>query len=485
MKKAVGYLLVWSLIFIASCTENEFEELEIVEDEIKSKIQLEIFDSTSKIPRLDEQINSIRPKGSEDWFSKDSDEDILIDNNRIIKVVDSIGNSTFSIRFYKKNTPYNVFYNMIIKQDAQGVYDSPLIFRYEIEEDYYETYKTSSRKDAPFKGNIKAYTSTNFFASNILNSKNPELECIDHQSGDSGSGDSGEGSGGSSGGSGGDSSNGTGHDPGSWSTYYVANYNTDYGGGSGQDTQPFVEIGEGSFTDDCPGCTPVEKSYTGKIDDCPEDDLLVPINEEETANPCKEMEKIAKDLAIISKLKELKNKTGENKEYGVTMNFGENTTFSNLISGQADTPGINLAINSPIDGFMHSHYDGLLSTFSDADIKSIYDLYKSGKINKWRTFVMMLVTEDTAYTLKIGNKSRFLAFGDQNLKTGDGYFLFGNFFNGRVNSSNTDIQNELGLMSLLEDSGLVLFKGNPITLDNWNGIKLTAEGNAVQSDDCK
>ncbi|MGB5819371.1 MAG: hypothetical protein WBG90_07780 [Saonia sp.] len=198
----------------------------------------------------------------------------MLDENRILAVIDSVGNKTYSVRMYVPDTPYNIFYNVIAKVTADGKQREPMVLCYEVDKDYYHTYITTSRPDARFKGTIKMYALDNFIEGSPILGKTIEEPCIEaHADGSSG----GRGGGSSGGGTHGGDYDGTGFDPGSYYSYWVL-YASDYGGGAGQGTQAFVEVGDGDFGPFGTDGT-FKRSSVSKDGDCPEDRLLFPINE--------------------------------------------------------------------------------------------------------------------------------------------------------------------------------------------------------------
>ncbi|WP_350290263.1 hypothetical protein [uncultured Croceitalea sp.] len=211
--------------------------------------------------------------------------------------------------------------------------------------------------------------------------------------------------------------------------------------------------------------------------------------ETEFLDPCKQMAKLESDSELISKLLELKSKTDDNREYAYYLYNGKNTYFSPLKSGPPNGGEISLTPTSTIDGLLHSHYRGLYSIFSGADIRWIYEIYKRGKMRKWKNFIAIVVTNETVYSLKIDDINKFIAYGDLYFSS-DGAFkdVYERLYIERIKTTNTTLQNELGLLDLLslnDGSGLKLFKGNPLTFTSWTGIKPNLFKNGIINDNCK
>ena len=184
---------------------------------------------------------------------------------------------------------------MVLKRTVDGDMNKPFVLRYEVREDYWLTYTSSKRRDAPFYGNLEIYSISSFKGLSLETGKNGirEEPCYNYKSGDGSGGSSSGGGNGGGGYSGGDSSDnwGSWNPDGGYGSYYIS-----WGGGGGgigtQEIAPDVEVGQGSF-DDRFGLG-AKNAKTRKNGYCPEDELLVPINEEEdhvhlidqADNPC-------------------------------------------------------------------------------------------------------------------------------------------------------------------------------------------------------
>ncbi|WP_394973257.1 hypothetical protein [uncultured Croceitalea sp.] len=287
--------------------------------------------------------------------------------------------------------------------------------------------------------------------------------------------------------------------------FYITNINIiidcDFGSGSGGD--PF-DLGNGSDPDEEEDNNGSGSSDGGNggVDTsflefellsqfCQENGFILSpqgdgclVDEPFILNPCKQMDQAEQDSALKSKLNELKGKVNDNREFGRLITGTNPTTFSNLFAGQPNDGGINFSTGSKIDGFVHSHYNGLLPVFSGSDLKVIYDLHKQGKIRKWKTFTAYLVTNGTTYALKIDDIDDFLAFGDVRFKTTGFFQLFEAQYAAKINTTNTNGQNELAFANLIKESGLKLFKGNPLNFGTWTSITSNSAETGIINDNC-
>ncbi len=277
----IFFLVIVFSFFIISCESEEVLQLEESTELLDEAIPVGVA-RIDELPDLANIILETSNKSKVNWTSKSDGEGIILDESRILSVTDSIGNVSYSIRMYVPDSPYNVFHNVIVKQRPDGGFNQPMVLRYEIDKEYYVEYRVNDRRDTPFKGSIYMYATSTFFEDNSLFGRWDDEPCITANTGDGdGSSGSGDGSGGGnngSGGNGGYDSHGFGDTPDGW---WDA---PDNGGGSGGGGIGTVEIGEGDFgkkgTDGI-----LKRNLTGKDEDCPEDELLFPINEEDVVTP--------------------------------------------------------------------------------------------------------------------------------------------------------------------------------------------------------
>ena len=87
--------------------------------------------------------------------------------------------------------------------------------------------------------------------------------------------------------------------------------------------------------------------------------------EEEEETPCQKLTKIGKSAQTKSYMNTLKGKTNDTKEHGYVLAEAGGTVYDYPVQGQPGEAGINftLGVGDKIDGYIHSHYIGLLSIF--------------------------------------------------------------------------------------------------------------------------
>lgn len=130
----------------------------------------------------------------------------------------------------------------------------------------------------------------------------------------------------------------------------------------------------------------------------------------------------------------------------------------------------------------------MLSIFSGSDIRAIYQLYQNGNIADLDTFTISVVTAfGTTYSLKIDSITDFLDFATNNLNNDDNFESFeqdyDDAFDLYTNWYGETEARENALLKTLEDSGLILFKGNS-NFNDWQSIKLDSSSMNTISGDC-
>jgi hypothetical protein len=186
--------------------------------------------------------------------------------------------------------------------------------------------------------------------------------------------------------------------------------------------------------------------------------------------PCQKIVDIGKTDKTKTLFQNLKTKTNSTKEFGEILVDNGLEITNTSVEGEAGQGGINIDLSTAIDGFIHSHYAGLLSVFSPGDLATISGLYKNGLIKNPDTFVFGLVTaSNTQYIMVIDDPVKFTTFAQQFLTTNgqidikytDNYGKF-NYQSNNIKETNLSNANELGIVKLLanENSGLKILKGS-------------------------
>ena len=146
----------------------------------------------------------------------------------------------------------------------------------------------------------------------------------------------------------------------------------------------------------------------------------------------------------------------------------------------------NTTATMRIDGFMHTHTAGLLSTFSVSDLAGIYDAYSTGHVENLDTFTAEVYTAaGTTYSISITNSAQFTNFGAYFSSSALRNQLENLYLNNYNISNNNSVQtNELGLVKLLAglNSGLTLSKQD--ATGRWNRLAYNASSQVVVATPC-
>ncbi|MFV0419498.1 MAG: hypothetical protein ACK5KT_12300 [Dysgonomonas sp.] len=137
-------------------------------------------------------------------------------------------------------------------------------------------------------------------------------------------------------------------------------------------------------------------------------------NKEESTDPCENIKNKVTTFSFGRMMQELRGLTTKNYEAGRSYTYDNGKyTFTNR-DGNPGEPDIkyNPTPAYKIDGFIHTHYDGTLRTFSPSDLMIPYDWFmnKNG-INNLNTFSLGLVTSDGTYFLFVTDLQQYMAFG--------------------------------------------------------------------------
>lgn len=201
-----------------------------------------------------------------------------------------------------------------------------------------------------------------------------------------------------------------------------------------------------------------------------------PINCQVDLDPCEQAEVLEGDSQFISKMNMLQNYANtENHEVAYGM-FGYANGGYNYIYQEGENGMHHMSINSlvPIDGFIHSHFDGGELTFSMDDIRSIQALYDQGAISDLSTFTIGVVTYvGSSHLLKIKDENKFSSFMTNYLRSQSGFTTISTYYNSMAEGyelayGETPEAAELAMAKTLQehDAGIQLFKGDA-SFDDW------------------
>ncbi|WP_028121249.1 hypothetical protein [Epilithonimonas tenax] len=192
--------------------------------------------------------------------------------------------------------------------------------------------------------------------------------------------------------------------------------------------------------------------------------------------PCDKINKVGKNNKTKDLFGILHPKVNSTKEFGYILTESGGSIYETYIEGNTGEHSINFSVNTPIDGFIHSHYIGLLSVFSVSDMFALAQLYKNGKIKDMDSFVIGVVTDPA----KFGAFANKLFSGNQidedMLRNYEAIYEFVY----KIKTNNTASVNENAFVGYLKtaDTGLKMLKGDA-SFGNWQLLNKDSNGNVV------
>ncbi|MFZ4105000.1 hypothetical protein, partial [Flavobacterium sp.] len=182
-------------------------------------------------------------------------------------------------------------------------------------------------------------------------------------------------------------------------------------------------------------------------------------------NPCDKIKKLKKDDVFKQKMNGLKyaaehwsfekahviyNDPTPNDQISQTDNYDYEDFQGNVNVPEADYAG-----NSTMQGFIHSHYQGLISIFSAGDLQDIYNQMVYPDITD-DFFYGVVTAEGTAYILQVIDRDAFIAFGNKYLSdTKKKDFFMDKIYDKKYNikTSNSKQENEKNFLIMMNDLG--------------------------------
>ena len=96
---------------------------------------------------------------------------LILNKDQIIKVVDSLSNTSYSLQFSLANTPKNVIYNLIVTTNEDHIAQKPFIIKYTIDNLEEITHDNDFVDYTSMKAKIEFYEYQKFLSSNHLKQK--------------------------------------------------------------------------------------------------------------------------------------------------------------------------------------------------------------------------------------------------------------------------------------------------------------------------
>jgi uncharacterized membrane protein YgcG/DNA-directed RNA polymerase subunit H (RpoH/RPB5) len=164
------FLAILLLFSVVNCTKDSFEDIQNLqpnEELLASKAPFQIdYLSASQAPVFVKEMLPSRNRGNNLTSTSsyvDSETGAVFDEQTIMKVTDTLGNTNYTIRFGFPHAPERIFYNLIVGRDAQGVMNEPFIVRYVSDSTSFDAFKSSKYDFSKFRGKITYHKYADFF----------------------------------------------------------------------------------------------------------------------------------------------------------------------------------------------------------------------------------------------------------------------------------------------------------------------------------
>lgn len=184
---------------------------------------------------------------------------------------------------------------------------------------------------------------------------------------------------------------------------------------------------------------------------------------EEPADPCANMANKVSSPGFVSMLNELRGLTKKNYEAGRSYGYNDAKFGFTNRDGSPGDPEIKyvpFSVNK-IGGFIHSHYDGTLRTFSPSDLVVPYNWFmKASGISDLNTFSLGLVTSEGTYFLFVTDFSKYKEFGKKFGDEGGQLYLSFLYEKNGITPNTNDADSMKFLVGLLDKykTGLTVLK---------------------------
>ncbi|MDZ4148866.1 MAG: hypothetical protein U1C58_11315, partial [Flavobacteriaceae bacterium] len=173
LKQPARLFLATILLFsVVNCTKDSFEDIQNLqpnEELLTSKAPFQIdYLSANQAPVFVKEMFPSRNRDNSVTSTNnytDTETGAVFDEQTIMKVTDTLGNTNYTIRFGFPHTPERIFYNLIVSRDAQGVMNVPYIVRYVSDSTAFDAFKNSRFDFRKFRGKITYHKYADFFGS--------------------------------------------------------------------------------------------------------------------------------------------------------------------------------------------------------------------------------------------------------------------------------------------------------------------------------
>ena len=186
----IGILCLGISIFLWNCTQKE-EDFFVPQQSIGKIEKISFKDLPSS---LSYHINTTSPNTK--IAAKNSNETLIIDESQIMKLVDSLKNTKYAIKFSISNQPNNVLYNLVLGKDKNNQEIQAKVIKYTIS-NMDESYQNGRINFSKIKGEISVFPFANFLSyfntsTKIKHRMNTRIPCKSFSSTSNGGGGGGD-----------------------------------------------------------------------------------------------------------------------------------------------------------------------------------------------------------------------------------------------------------------------------------------------------
>ena len=204
--------------------------------------------------------------------------------------------------------------------------------------------------------------------------------------------------------------------------------------------------------------------------------------EPEPEDPCDKVKQLKKDANYNQKLDSLTSTSSQTHETAFT--FG--SAGYQISTGATDSPYVALNYTGTLDGYVHTHYGNGYSSFSLDDILAIAQLQADNKINNINTFTAGVISDKgTGYLLGVDNSTQWNTFATDHLLNPTNFASLSNSYNATYNLMKNTLgkseieSREFALLTVLADSGTILFRGGKNSSGKWTSWQGVKKGSGI------
>ena len=147
-----GILIFGISLLLWNCKQDQEEVLEILTIEHAIPQYSQRMISVIEIPKVEKYLIDKLPKNTFERNNEDSG--IFINYNDVLETVDSLENTSYSIRFTFDASPAGEFFNLVVGETVEGELGQPSVLGFVCDEEHLETFVAQHYDMNHFKSTI-------------------------------------------------------------------------------------------------------------------------------------------------------------------------------------------------------------------------------------------------------------------------------------------------------------------------------------------